>query len=92
MAKRSVKRKVSKNARRTQSSANPMPKKIKVTLNSLLISLVLFIVSWIGYEYLFLNSVFVGNLFFILEYIFGFLSLAFFIALLVLLALKTFKK
>jgi len=74
------------------SPAKFISKKIKLTLTSLVFSLIIFACSWLGYSYFFLDTGFFGSFFFILAYLSGFLSLAFFIALLVFLVLKAFRK
>jgi len=90
MVVRKKRRKVA--PKRAVSSKKFFSGKIKLTLTSLLTSLIVFAASWIGYEYLFLNSTFFGSLFFILVYISGFLSLAFFMVLLLFLVWKIFRK
>jgi len=97
-----LKRKVKKsNSKRIQKSrlnktivspAKFISKKLKITLTSFIFSLIIFASSWIGYEYFILDTGFFGNFFFILVLLSGFLSLAFFIALLIFLILKAFKK
>jgi hypothetical protein len=93
-----AKKKRGKKARSKKAKIAPVvqqkfiSRKIRLTLTSLLFTLVIFVGSWIGYEYLFLNSEFFGNFFFVLAYLSGFLSVAFFIALLVFLVLKAFRR
>ncbi|MFH1365435.1 MAG: hypothetical protein ABIH28_02540 [archaeon] len=67
-------------------------KKIKLTLTSLVFSLIVFAGSWVGYEYFFLENTFLGDFFFTLTLLSKYLSLAFFIALLVFLVLKAFRR
>ena len=74
------------------SPAKVVSRKIKLTLTSLVFSLIIFAGSWLGYSYFFLDEGFFGGFFFILVLLSGFLSLAFFIALLVFLVLKVFRK
>jgi len=92
--KKSSSRKSQKRKVKTSSISQSkiVSKKIKLTLTSLVFSLIIFAGSWLGYEYFILDTGFFGNFFFILSYISGFLSVAFFIALLVFLVLKAFKK
>jgi lipid-A-disaccharide synthase-like uncharacterized protein len=91
--KRRGKKSRSKNSRnKSVISEGFISKKIKATLVSLLFSLIIFVGSWVLSDYFYLENEFVGNLFWTLALISGALSLAFFIALLVVLVLKAFRK
>lgn len=87
-AKRAKRRKAEKSS---AGSEKFISRKIKLTLTSLIFSLIIFVGSWVGYD-LFLGSEFFESFLFILTYVSGFLSLAFFIALLIFIVLKTFRK
>ena len=93
-AKRSSSRSAKKSGARgiSLTPEKVVSKKIKLALTSLVFSLIIFAGSWLGYEYFILDNGFFGNFFFMLAYLSGFLSLAFFIALLVFLVLKAFRK
>jgi hypothetical protein len=67
-------------------------RKIKSALVSLLFALIIFAGSLVLSDYFYLENEFVGNLFWTLTLISGALSLAFFIALLVILVLKAFRR
>ncbi len=93
-AKKSGSKKIQKSKSKTPilSVEKFVSKKIKITLTCLISSLIIFLASQIGYQYFFPDGTILGNLFLILVYLSGFVSVAFFIALLVFMILKIFKK
>jgi hypothetical protein len=92
LKKRAKKSRRNKAERASISPAKFISRKLKLTLTSLVFSLIIFAGSWLGYKYFFLDAGFFESFFFILALISGFLALAFFIALLVFLVLKAFRK
>jgi len=76
----------------SEDSNKFISKKIKLILTSLIVSLVLFAFSWVCYEYVFLDNLLMGNFFFILSVVSRYLSVAFFIALLVFMILRAFRR
>jgi hypothetical protein len=85
-----IKEKAVKNSK--ISPEKNLSKKIRLVLTSLISSLIVFAFAWIGYNYLFLQNLLIGNFFFILSYVSGYISVAFFMALIILVLLKVFRK
>jgi len=90
---RKVQRKVSKSKRKVskpenfrRSKSTDVKKKISLVINNLLLFVALSLVSFVLYRFL-QNDILV-NLFFVLATVFGFVSLAFLITLLILLIMK----
>jgi len=88
--KRTVRRTKRKVSRRVSSRKGDMKKKIKVVISNLLLFVALSLVSFVLYR--FLQNEILVNLFQVMSMIFGFVSVAFLITLLVLVIMKVVKK
>jgi len=88
--KRTVKRTKRKVSRRVAFRKGDMKKKVRVVINNLLLFVALSLVSFVLYKFL-QNDILV-NLFQVMSMIFGFVSVAFLITLLVLVIMKMVKK
>ena len=97
-AKRSVHKKVSGRTRRIISNSRrgsinytrASSKKLKIVTSNLILFVILGILSYVLYNAS-MQLIYV-NLFYLLSFLFGFVSLAFFIALLILLILRSMGK
>ena len=90
-AKRRAPRRISRRVSRSKGfSKSDSKKKIAIVLNNLLLFVALSLVSFVLYS--FLQNELLVNLFFVMSMVFGFVGVAFLIALLVLLVLKLVKK
>jgi hypothetical protein len=91
--KRVVKKRAVVKSKPSFSSSKVIFSKFKfgIVLRNLILFVLLALISWILSYYVFESGVF-ADLFYLLLIIFGFISLAFFIALLVLLFLKWIKR
>ncbi len=89
--RRKASRRVSKRASRSKSfGRNDTKRKIAVVLNNLLLFVALSLVSFVLYR--FLQNELLVNLFFVMSMVFGFVSVAFLITLLILFIIKFVKK
>jgi hypothetical protein len=92
--KKRVKSKTKRSSRRTNRSKRFgkefVKRKIALVLNNLLLFVALALVSFVLYR--FLQSEILTNLFFVMAMVFGFVSVSFLIALLVLVIIKVVKK
>jgi hypothetical protein len=86
-SKSKANRKISK---KSNFKIGDLKKKLTVVINNLLLFVALSLVSFVLYR--FLQNEILKNLFNVMSMVFGFVSVAFLIALLVLLILRTVKK